>query len=723
MVSRGELTVAASSGPEGDFELVVPSAGAMTLAVVHPDFLDHHEPQASLDPGRTVSLVRGGSIRGVVERVGQGEVAGLDVGLWATPYRSLRGEPLRVEATGKGGEFFFGALRPGIYSLGGYGAGTPLTVLPGIDVDGTSETYVTLVVRSGLTLLGRVTVGRDHRPVPEARVLIRPEIQGPDREVELLGARACSTGPDGRFEVSGLAQGALLVSVGTSWGQVQSQFIDLSGFSEHEEREFVLPEPALVAGRVVDATGEPVAGALVGIVLQSKVRSSGRDVFELALADPSSEAAFECGVQRTASDGTFRLDPAPSDDREREYLVAFPPAAEVIPETGAAAAAGSFPALQVLEQLRPGARLEGVELQLPGAQPLVGRVVDSEGRALSGALVEVHVTQVSRYRAVASTTTGLDGRFALDRPAETSALVEASLEGYRSEGEIVLPAAEDDRDLQLTLEQDLSVRGVVVDPDGLGVEGAYVRLRLQGRERRDRRSRSSETDEYGRFEVDSLREGTWDVNVWADGWEDRGGGDLAVLVPHPEELRIVIEPVPIVATASVAGELVDGETGGPVARLRIDGIRSGSVRVDGLRFVAQGLRPGRQNLVVEARGYEELGLPVEELRPGEHLELGRIQVFRGVDFRLEVRAPTGEHVSRASVRLEPLPGVEGGGGEHRPVLAMREDRSRKRYERDDVARRRWNLVVRHKAYQDQVRIVDLEQASSVRVDLEPKPGK
>jgi protocatechuate 3,4-dioxygenase beta subunit len=192
-------------------------------------------------------------IRGVVVDQAGKPVAGADVNVSAEGGRGSA-------TTDDGGRFDIGPLAPGSYGvfaiggdiIGGFMSQTPVEI-DAADVDG-----VKLEVRTGVRIRGRV------EPAQIASVkidLARSPARGGLAMMAALGG--VQTDPDGEFELGPVEPGktAALEAVSETGlrGAVEVEVTD----SGADGVVIELGEAASIAGRVTNASGEPVAGVLV----------------------------------------------------------------------------------------------------------------------------------------------------------------------------------------------------------------------------------------------------------------------------------------------------------------------------------------------------------------------------------------------------------------------------------------------------------------------------
>ena len=443
-------------------------------------------------------------------------------------------------------------------------------------------------------------------------------------------------------------------------------------------------EPARVSGEVFDPDGMPVGNATVALVRHGQRRDASFDNIE-ATERGEQPLGAEHSLQVTRADGLgrFAFDGVPTE--ENVWLVALPP----LDEEGLL-----FPGNARLRNLPPGGELATARVELRFGGSVQGVLRDPEGLPMPQQEVELHTYLANSRRTWETALTDEEGRFEFPSAPEGTGQLRVEVEGFRRvEQQIAVPAG--DRLIQdLDLVSDLIFTGRIVDPDGFAVPFAY--LRLERAKSRGRESTSDRADAFGRFEIDRLNPGTWDVRAWAEGYDDIGRNELTVELPYEGEYELVLEPEPIEATASLNFEVVHGGTGRSVPGLRVNGTRGGVVQLNGRQVDVRGIRPGRTRLRVQAEGFTSVDLPRVDLLPGGHRDLGRVELFPSAEARITVRDPEGKHVGKASVILEPLPLGLGGIGDDRDSVRLREDKGSYRAGRVPIGA--WTLVVRKKQH-------------------------
>jgi hypothetical protein len=692
LIDDAEALVATLTDAEGRARLDWPVGVPARLEVLHEQYVDLREDPArllpfdprstSVDNERRLPLAPTGSLAGrVVVRDGY-EVAGLEVGLWNKLTGRFRGEPDLRAAVDEAGEFRFDGLRPGAVALATLVPERAPRVESGWTVLPRNETQATLYLDPGADLAVRVTSGNAQLPVEQVRVRVQPEVQGLAGDVEENFERVEYTGPDGESLVAGLPTGAATVTVRTPWGAYKRDELTLD--AGRNLLEFDVREPARVSGEVLDPDGSPVGGATVALVRHGQRRDASFDNIE-ATERGEQPLGAEHSLQVTRADGLgrFTFDGVPTE--ENVWLVALPP----LDEEGVL-----FPGNARLRNLPPGGELTDARVELRLGGSVQGVLRDPEGLPMPAQEVELQTNLANSRRTWETALTDEEGRFEFPSAPEGTGQLRAEVEGFRRvEQQIAVPAGEVlFQDLDLV--SDLIFSGRIVDPDGFAVPFAY--LRLERAKSRGRESTSDRADAFGRFEIDRLNPGTWEVRAWSEGYDDIGRNELTVELPYEGEYELVLEPEPIQPTASVNFEVVHGGTGKTVPGLRVDGTRGGVVQLNGRQVDVRGIRPGRTRLRVQAEGFSSVDLPRVDLLPGGHRDLGRVELFPAAEARVTVRDPEGKHVGKASVILEPLPVGLGGIGDERDSVRLREDDGRYRAGRVPIGA--WTLVVRKKQH-------------------------
>ncbi|MCA8976642.1 MAG: hypothetical protein KDC98_18115, partial [Planctomycetes bacterium] len=205
---------------------------------------------------------------------------------------------------------------------------------------------------------------------------------------------------------------------------------------------------------------------------------------------------------------------------------------------------------------------------------LHGRVVDDDGNAVPGALVEALVVNDTAYHVepmitapvLASCRTDGEGgfRLRLERGAAADLRVTASPFGCewlpdRRAGELV----------DVTMRPAATLRGRIVDDDGMPVPDVAVRfVRMWLANGVTREVWRGEVDPTGRFEVPGLAAGRGALEV------ESGGATCLPLVLTLPAGQSVDQDVTIDVGAIARGVVVDAESGQPIAGAEVRGARA-----------------------------------------------------------------------------------------------------------------------------------------------------
>lgn len=215
----------------------------------------------------------------------------------------------------------------------------------------------------------------------------------------------------------------------------------------------VLAEPGeeglVLEGRVLGASGEPVAGAEVHLVSGEQARLASlrcqeNEALLLACTSPESPTL----VAGLLAEGRGLLEPAASTVADAEGRFRFE-RLRGVSFTVWASGAGHGTALQ--DRAAPG---EKVELFLPPLRSIEGRVIDEQGSPVGDA----RVWAVSRKLSLAvEVRTNASGRFALEGLGEGPFYVVAAAEGHLAAAELAVEAGPRALELRLVRPRELIV--------------------------------------------------------------------------------------------------------------------------------------------------------------------------------------------------------------------------------------------------------------------------
>jgi len=250
-----------------------------------------------------------------------------------------------------------------------------------------------------------------------------------------------------------------------------------------------------IHGDVHDAAGRPLPGRRVELYERQRNRY-GRDQTLVAstLAD---------------AEGRFRFDPTPFERGAAATVIAWDGSASVgkaiVPSQGSA-----------------------VHLVIGATKSLIGRVVDLRGNAVADATLFAGM----RFREgrhddgyfvpeslapLATTRSAADGAFAFDElPCRWNVTVEVTREGFASYRESFhLDDSPSDHEATIVLRPECRIEGIVTLADGTPAAGIQIGAQLQDGDAFRERNNWGEgaTDPQGRYRIDGLEAGNWNVLV------------------------------------------------------------------------------------------------------------------------------------------------------------------------------------------------------------------
>ncbi|HEX6853224.1 MAG TPA: carboxypeptidase-like regulatory domain-containing protein [Candidatus Polarisedimenticolaceae bacterium] len=279
-----------------------------------------------------------------------------------------------------------------------------------------------------------LVVDPDDRPVSGAKVTA-------SGSAGIVLTVESATGPDGRASLSGLPHHASIrVDVRAAGFTRQGQLTSAGG----EPIRIRLERASSLSGTVIDEDAEPVAGAFAEVL------------------GPKGLSRAE---SPTGPDGRFIVDSAPVGKLRVT-----------------AKADGYGDARPVELDLAGGERREGLEVVLPRADGVRGRVVDVDGRPVAGARVRLMpawaIESYPEEQAAVETRSDADGSFTLPGTANAELVLIATATGYGPALDRA-PMALAGKELTLTLAAEAKLRvRIVPKPDTprnvLVVDGAGV---------------------------------------------------------------------------------------------------------------------------------------------------------------------------------------------------------------------------------------------------------
>ena len=389
-----------------------------------------------------------------------------------------------------------------------------------------------------------------------------------------------------------------------------------------EPIEIVLSPGRVAIGLVVDAGGQPIAGARVSMLASAPSGRSDMGYLRRLMQRVATEVLGD-------AEGRFRIeDLGPGR---------FDLLAEHQGYAPTRVAGVSIPAEQAVADVGT--------LVMPDGETLEGQVVDPEGQGVAGASVSIreHGSGFSAMfadRDQPDATTDANGRFAVhDLQPEGTVHVSVQCDGYgdTSRSNVRVPAKEL---LRIELVPGVNLDGVVIDAKGMPIQGAAVQARREGQSFKASFGKDR-TDAEGQFTVETLVPGSWSLLVTAAGFQQAEKSGIVIEAGStPEPLRIQLA-----RGSSVVGTVTGGE-GQPLADVLVRLNPGGELRRPS--FVAslvttksdgsyrlEGLPSGRHVLSFEhghhRRAVRDVEVGPDEVRLDVTLEPGLEIVGRVVD--------------------------------------------------------------------------------------------
>jgi hypothetical protein len=440
------------TAPDGSFRIAPLQAGGLyaltasrpgfapaTLIVAVPLPPRSRPPlRLALTLGRTVSgLVvdpRQRPIPGATVKLEQPDAAPFDVKPELGPFRG---------ATDAGGRFRIAGLPAGVFELHIEGpelAPLPVKAIPVPKGTGTLDLGTfTLAARSPVA--GWIT-DPGGRPVEGVEIWVVPEESTTITQAGRKAGAAAVTGRDGRFELRDRSVGDHEKLRACRQGFLPAEF-QAQGPGATEPRVALTPSTQ-IAGRVVNAGGDPIPGARVFAPL-----SSGPPGSDVILPDPP--CPFNDSAT-TGAAGDFTLE---LKGPGRYDLTAI---------------GAGYLTTHLDHVLVPAEGLEGVEIRMDGGAVVLGHLYDPESHPVAGASLTL-----SGLRSNSQSSSDSGGDFLLEGACDGDHLVIEHPDFETAATEISIPSPGMRMNfVLLTRVSRLEARGRVTGPDGAPVEGAVV---------------------------------------------------------------------------------------------------------------------------------------------------------------------------------------------------------------------------------------------------------
>ncbi|MEA2559218.1 MAG: hypothetical protein QOH06_722 [Acidobacteriota bacterium] len=542
---------------------------------------------------------------------------------------------------------------------------------------------VRLVLQPSSAVEGR-TVDPDGKPVAGARLFVHPSdpVNVGGRFRMFVGARSRQSISDetGFFRIEDVIPGGIeLQATATGYQRSELDNLEVRPGQELKGVEVVLAPGAVIEGRVFSPSGQPLAGAEVGVAdptmdfffgsattdgdgryrlegiapgtraVQAEHKSYRRAMKELEvrLGENSVDLRLEGGVEvrgRVVDEGGT---PVPS---ARVSLRAGPRSWNQ--PDAASGADGSF----VLDGVADGTyrvvadkegfarSREGVEVTVAGSSVSGIEVKLTAGGAIVGQLsgldfAELSKVQISLGGSRQAGQVSPDGSYRIDHVEPGEQRVTASLPGgsRQADGRVTLEPGAPEARLDLEFSGGLTLTGRVLR-NGEAASGLNVMLSggaFSGRH--------GDTDHQGRFRFEGLEAGNYELQVYGF----RSGSRHREAVDLSADRDVLIE----LHTVAISGRVVDAADQAPIPNAQIlllaaqtddpapwqnTETTSDSRGVFRLRDVAEG--SWKVRAMQEGYAPEEVDVQVDSSRPVDGLELS-LEATEGI--LLEVLLPSG----------------------------------------------------------------------------------
>lgn len=563
------------------------------VAKGYPPTYDVTETRVEKALERDFTLVKGGNLSGVVTDEATGKpVEGARVAVyvgemgWGGRVQPGAKASADVRITDKEGRFRFDAITPGPVSSAvvqkpGYVSASfsrwPPPGNPWADVKADETTEVTCALKRGGVVRGIVKTDAGE-PVAGAEITLMGQGWAAMGSM-WVGTPSAMSGEDGSYELVGVNPGkySLLAAADgfSPPGGEEGVEVEIGEGGGEVTRDLELIAAGIVVGVVKDPNGEPIAGAIIRIRPGPAEEGNGggrrnsrwgRNMARQILTSGATPA------DRTDDDGTFRLTGIGTDTR----WVVYAESDEYI--------SGESKPFKVAA-----GDTEKVEITMLAGGSLRGVVVDDQGQRLAGARVQVgrlpddllgkkRLNGWEARRALGSEvyTTDEEGRFFAPNLKPGRQLVRASKDGFVThfKRNISIRDGQAFENYTVALSRGEVLEGTVVGADGRPIRRAAVSVTTDPNpgsddEDADDGGEASEdveptmwgrTDDKGRFKIENIKPGTYNVVVWFasghKGWM-RDNSEAAmhrdVVIPGAPEQNFKLEKADPVDPSQMMG--------------------------------------------------------------------------------------------------------------------------------------------------------------------------
>jgi protocatechuate 3,4-dioxygenase beta subunit len=517
--------VAARTDAQGNYRVTGVSAGTHRLQALWKEDFAARKDSVRVRKGEeteaNLKLRLGSAIAGTVVEEGTRKlVAGARVSAYASTgfggFARRRAE--RLARTDPRGRFRLPGLAPARYAVEAAREGYLSASVAGVNASGQSVPPANLALRKAASISGKVTDEKG-QPVAGARVRITREMGmrrllrgAASNPAALFGGQGVLTVADGSFRLRGLEpeRNLSVEAARTGYATARKPGVSVKAGDAIKDLALVVRRGLEARGKVVDAQGQPVAGAeLRAIHREDGLMGGARVQMRLMGMDRDKPDAV------TGNDGAFLL----KGLEVGQYTLA-------IAREGFARK--TVPSLEVKatgENVWP-------PVTLVSGAPIAGLVRDSAGGPISGA--QIFAIDVGSGGRPQNGTSDAEGKFRLEGfTAERPILVNVTAQGYAALQRNVTPPA---ADIALVLKSAGTVRGRVEDADtkkpvtdftisrgGPRGGGGGIQIMI-GRGGSDQSFQS----EDGSFELTEVPPGKWTVRGSAAGYRSAEASGVEV---------------------------------------------------------------------------------------------------------------------------------------------------------------------------------------------------
>lgn len=298
------------------------------------------------------------------------------------------------------------------------------------------------------------------------------------------------TDAEGSFVVGGLSEGERVTVVAEREGYAPARVVAVEA-PNAEPLTLVLQRKSSVAGVVVDESGRPVAGAMVSVQESDSSRSG------------SSQRFFISGMPGD--------DVRPTDESGRFERANLRPGRVQV-----SAEAPGFAPQNLWVEVPPGARVDGVRLELARGGIVEGRVSWADGAPVPMAFVMKMTPDMIFSTTSSDSETDEEGHYRLSGVAPGEWFFECHTSGGKRGARQRLLVQPGTNKLDFVLESGTghAVTGRAIDSSGTGV--AAARVMLQGGGRMSPPTDTTHAD--GSFQIEDVADGTYTVRVIREGF-------------------------------------------------------------------------------------------------------------------------------------------------------------------------------------------------------------